>query len=248
MSELTAFGKRFAEAGVFALALIGPVKTAEAYEPPGNTWAALMGENVTEREHDIDRLEAECSGLRADIASLEMRLAGNQARYDRDPGLKFVEKAELREAEADLKRKEAQIKRLQEGLERGLAAEADRRSDWSKTADATGMKFLDPTLDLSPRELGSQRIADYYAKYKIGYSDSEHALYFYSDAHGQRSRLVVGPGLVSADAYFTDGGNDLSFVFTTTQETYMTLKLDDGIFDGYFVSDEKGRPLPPSLE
>ncbi len=246
--ELSAKGKRLVEAGVIALALFGPAKNANAYTPPGDDWARLMGTNVTERERDIDRLEANCAHLRAQIASIEMRLDDDRGQYDREPGLKIADKIQLGKLKAELSRDEATMERLQEGMDRGVAAENTRRGNWSEFADSTGLKVTDPTLDLSPRELGSQKVADYYAKHKIGYDDRQHALYFYTNRHGERGRLNVGPGLVSADAYFTDGGNDLSFVFTTTQETYMTLKLDDGIYDGYYQSDKTGRPISPSLE
>ena len=104
-------------------------------------------------------------------------------------------------------------------------------------------------ISRQPGTVGNERIADYYAKYKIGWKN--HSLYFDvqdGTSDGARLALTVGPELTDADFYFDDGGKDLRIVFTTNTGDHKTLLLGDGYFGGFFDSNERGTPVPVTLE
>lgn len=240
--ELSGKARRFLEAAGLAIALMAPgvAEAGHDRKDDGNSWAQLMGENVGERGEEIDKLERECSVLEASIARLEAKIEAGEARYARDPGLKFEEQSQLMEKRAELKRKQHAIASLKKGMEGATERENARRES------LVDKKFLgidlDPTLNLTAKALGNKKIADYYQQYAVGFQD--HALYFNVDdgtADGARGMLPVGPEMESVQFYVQDGGRDLLVVFTVTDGSHKTLKLDDG--NGvYYDSDERGAP------
>jgi len=249
--DLSPRARRFLEVGIFLTAMLAASPKAEAGDSrsPENAWAQLMGENSEERVREINKLERACSTLEAKIAMLESRLDEGGNRYVRDPGLKFKEQGELRDAERDLRQKEAAIERLRKGAERSAERAAERRGNRSEAVDGTILEFMDPTLDLSAKKLGNADVAAYYAQNKIGWKD--HALYFDALAgtpDGERLSLKVGPEMTDADFFFQDGRKDLLIVFTTNTGGHKALLLDDGSYGGYYDSDEHGKPVPMEIQ
>jgi vacuolar-type H+-ATPase subunit I/STV1 len=240
--------RRLVRVGMMMLAMLGTGETAMAggsSPRDASPWGQLMGENAKEREREIIQLERQCANLEARIANLEARVADETSmRYVRDPGLRFEEQMQLRDARQELRRKQAAIERLRSGMERGAERETERRAAWSEAVGDTALDFADPTLDLSPKKIGNPDIAAYYARYKISWEG--HALYFDvqdGTPDGARLALKVGPEFTDADFFFEDGGKDLVIVFTTVTGDHKALRLDDGYYAGFYDSDARGKPV-----
>lgn len=126
---------------------------------------------------------------------------------------------------------------LDAGTRESGSSEEDVRAD---AVPADGR--LIPLLDLSPMELDSERIAEYFTAHGIEFSNQTLS---FNGQGGDRLQLLVGPNLTSADFYFE--GNDLLIVFARSENGNMSLRLNNGIFDGLYTSNDKGAPVIPSL-
>ncbi|NBS41218.1 hypothetical protein EBS80_00985 [bacterium] len=234
--------------------MAGGMHAAEAKpttRTPDNPWAQLMGENVEERNKEIDKLERECRALEGRIARLEAQVADEESvRYARDPGLRFQEKGELADARRELAQKEAAIKGLEEGMDRGLEREQARRERTANAVDGTVFEFADPLLDLSPENLASPDIAAYFKKHDIKWMD--HGLYM-DDKAGERMKLTVGADVTDAHFFLQDHGRDLMIVLTVTDAAnhriaFKTTMLDNGRFTSYYDSNDQGAPTSPDSD
>lgn len=228
------------------------MKAAEAATPtrsPDNAWAQLTGENTEEIAKEIGDLERTQTELTVAIAALERRIEAGGDRYVRDASLELTEKRDLREKQAELKRVEAAIVRLNARMEKGVDSRTESRASLERFADTTGLEIVDPTLDLSAKHLGNQDVAEYYAEYHVGFQG--HSLMFQlpgKDIHDKRGQLTVGPDLTDADFFVKNGGHELVIVFTTVSGSHKTLKLEDGVYRGFYDSDAAGKPKSPESD
>lgn len=231
---------------VFVAAFAIGAKDADAAEPtrsPDNAWAQMVGENTEELDDNIDELSRTRDRLTGEIEALRDRIASGDSRYARDPGLKLADQMELRQKEADLKRTAAVLVRLEKRRAKGVETRTASRGTLERIADTTHVEFIDPTLDLSAKHLGNADVAEYYAEYQVGFQG--HALMFQlpgRDAHEKRGQLTVGPDLTDADFYVKDGGRELDIVFTVVDGSHKTLKLEEGVYQGFYDSDAHGKP------
>jgi hypothetical protein len=105
---------------------------------------------------------------------------------------------------------------------------------------------LVPQLDLSPEELGSEKISEYFKAHGIVFANQ--TLSFHS-FDGQPLEMPVGPALAAAVFYFKNDGKDLLVVFARLEGGNVTVRFDDGAYaGGPYDSDETGTPLYQSLE
>lgn len=229
---------------MLAIGLMGPA-VAEAKNPPvrgeGNPWAELMGENTAEMRTQIDDLERKQSQLEARVARLELELTKDDQKHARQPGLHLAEEIELTKVRVELAQVSAEIERLEKRHDKGLE---------SKSKAVRGV-HLDPTLDLSPKELGSKQLARYFEDKMIGFKDG--ALHFdWKDGtpDNARGKIFLTPDMVSADFFLTpskdDTKTDLTIVFTLSNGAWKTIRLEDGYLmrvSDYYDSDAEGKPV-----
>lgn len=104
---------------------------------------------------------------------------------------------------------------------------------------------LTPVLDLSPEELGSEKIAAYFQAHGIVFDNQTLS---FNSFDGQPLEMHVGPTFAAADFYFLNDGKDLSIVFARLEGGDVTVRFDGGVFAGLYDSDETGKPIYQSIE